>query len=118
MDKELKVVIVKDPAGDFMRFEFPDEGTDEESRLIACFRLGRFAEAPEHGLTAESGYHIGYFRDIFYGVTMWKLYEIRTYAGRPPRFIFKEYADQPENMALQVVLTEIDGQKVEIIIKE
>ncbi|MBR2861981.1 MAG: hypothetical protein IKB97_00260 [Bacteroidaceae bacterium] len=118
MDKELRVVIAKDPKGDWMRFEFPDEATDDQSRLLACFHLGKFAEVPERGLFAEGGHHIGYFRDIFYGLTSWRLYEMRIYAGKPPRFVFKEYAEQADDLALQMVLTEIGGQKVEIIIKE
>lgn len=115
-NRELRVVIAKDPEHDYMRFEFPDVETDESSRLRACFRLGEFAQVPEKGLLAN-GRHVGYFRDIFYGLNSWKLYEIRTYAGKPPRFVFKEYANQPEVDTLMVELTEVDGQKVEIIIK-
>ena len=118
MTKGLRVVITKDPKGDWMRFEFPDEEVDEQSRLLACFRLGEFAEAPESGLLAKGGHHAGYFRDIFYGgLTTWKLYEIRTYAVDPPRFVFKERAEQDDKDALHVRLTEVEGQKVEIIIK-
>jgi hypothetical protein len=114
--KEFRVVVTWNEGTDYMKFEFPDLDTsDADSYAKACFKLATFAEVRDKGWLAD-GTHVGYFRDIFLGVTFYRLYEIRTYAHRAPCFVFRERADSREK--LLVTLKEVKGEKVEIIIKE
>ncbi len=114
--KEFRVVVTRKEGTDYMKFEFPDlDISDADGYTRACFKLATFAEVREKGWLAD-GHHVGYFRDVFLGTLNYHLYEVRAYASKPPCFVFRERADDKDK--LLITLKEVNGERVEIIMKD
>ncbi|MBR3319805.1 hypothetical protein IKG20_00665 [Candidatus Saccharibacteria bacterium] len=112
MAKEFKVVLTRDRDNNWMNFEFPDE----PDRAVACFKLAKFASGEWVGYPGHET-DTGYLRDLFFGTTMWHLYEIRTYASRPMTFVFREKETNRDKL-LVTLKTQTQEERIEIIIKE